>query len=46
MEPDNQALWRAFGRRAVGKHNNIINYITHPCDPNRNLYIIADILHL
>jgi len=30
----------------AGKHNKVINYITHPCDPNRNLYIIADILHL
>lgn len=41
----NQGLSKAFGITA-GKYNKCINYVTHPFDSNRNLYVIADVPHL
>lgn len=41
----NQGLWKAFGITA-GKYNKCINYVTHPVNSNRNLYVMADVPHL
>lgn len=45
MGPGNVALWSLLGI-STGRFSTITNYIIHPSDPIRYLYIIADPPHL
>jgi len=45
MDPGNTGLWRLLGI-STGRFSKITNCITHPFDPNRYLYIIADPPHI
>jgi len=45
MGSGNIALWREFGITA-GRYSQTVNKIQHPCDPKRQLYILADAAHL
>lgn len=42
MGPSNQKHWNV----TVGKHQELSNFICHPIDNNRKLYIIPDVPHL
>jgi hypothetical protein len=41
MGPRNVGLWKLLGI-STGRFSKISNYIIHPCDSNRYLYIIGD----
>lgn len=45
MGPANVALWREFGITA-GRYITTVNKFQHPCDSQRQLYIVPDVSHL
>lgn len=45
MGAANQAFWKLCGVTA-GRHARIKNYIQHPTDTNKKIYILADVPHL
>jgi len=45
MGSGNTGLWRILGI-STGRHSEIVNYVTHPFDASRNLYIIGDLPHV
>jgi hypothetical protein len=45
MEPSNQSLWRKWNITA-GRHCKLSNFLPHPLDDNRKLFVIPDVPHL
>lgn len=45
MGPGNVGFWKLLGI-STGRFSKVKNYIIHPVDPNRHLYIIADPPHV
>jgi len=45
MGPGNQSLWRKWNITA-GRHCKLSNFLPHPLDDNRKLFVIPDVPHL
>lgn len=46
MGPVNQGMWRAFNVGTAGRFSDIVNFVPHPCNPQRKLWFQPDPGHL
>jgi hypothetical protein len=45
MGSSNRAMWKEFGI-SCNKNSAMVNKIPHPCNPDKSLYVLADVPHI